>query len=122
LAIEAQRHRPAQFEIVERRHGAVDNQVAAVVVHHHVADRLRRLALDVLQQRDTHPDQIELAVNEGQRPRRSIGNDRVFDAIEIGPSRLPVIRIARHRDALVGLVFNEFERSRADRMAAHIAQ
>ena len=122
LAIEAQRHRPAQVEIVERWHGAVDDQIAAVVVHDDIADRLRRLALDVLQQRDPDPDQIELAGDEGQRPGRGIGNDRIFDAIEIGPARLPVIRIARHRDALVGLVLDEFERSRADRTAAHVAQ
>ena len=46
----------------------------------------------------------------------------VFDAVEIGPARLPVIRVARHRDVFVRLELDEFERAGADRMAAHLAR
>src|SRR6266545_422871 len=64
---------------------------------------------------------VELSRNEPQNRRREIAYDRIFDAIEIGPALLPVIRVSRHRDALIGLVFAEFERAGADRMAAHMA-
>src|SRR6266851_2871614 len=46
----------------------------------------------------------------------------VFDAVEIGPPRLPVIRVARHLDRLVGFVFDESERPGADRLTAHLAR
>ena len=47
-------------------------------------------------------------------------DDRVFDAVEIGQPRLPVIRVLRHLDVLVGLELDEFERAGADRMLAHL--
>ena len=115
-----ERHRLPQFQLVERRRRAIDQEVAAVVVHHHVADRLRRLALQVLQQRDRGEDEIELAGGEGQEPRRRIGDDRILDAVEIGPARLPVIRVTGHPDVLVRLVLDEFERAGADRVLAHL--
>ena len=37
-----------------------------------------------------------------------------------GRSCLPVIRVAGHRDVLVGLVFDEFERAGADRVLPHL--
>ena len=47
LAVEAQRHRPPHLRVVEGRHVAVDDQVAADIGRDQLADRLRRLALDV---------------------------------------------------------------------------
>ena len=41
-------------------------------------------------------------------------------AVEIGPARLPVIRVRRHLDELVRLELDEFERAGADRMLAHL--
>src|SRR5580704_13181253 len=45
--------------------------------------------------------------------------DHVFDAVEIRPARLPVIRVAGELDVLVRLVVDEFEWAGADRMLAH---
>ena len=47
--------------------------------------------------------------------------DPVFDAVEIRPARLPVIRVAGELDVLVRLVVDEFEWASADRMLAHVA-
>jgi hypothetical protein len=51
-AVEAQHHRPLDFRIVEGRLVAVDDQVGTGIARRQVADRLGRLALDVLEQRD----------------------------------------------------------------------
>src|ERR1700738_5273362 len=48
LAVEAQRHGPPDLRVVEGRDLAVDDQVSAGVERRGLADRLRRLALDVL--------------------------------------------------------------------------
>ena len=61
-------------------------------------------------------------VTDRPAPRRDVFDDRVFDAVEIRPARLPVIRIARHRDRLVRLELDELERAGADRMGAHVAR
>ena len=89
----------------------------------HGALRLRRVAADVLQQR--HRDvgregHVELAAGEGQHAGRAVGDDGVFDAVEIGPPRLPVVGVLRELDALVHLELDELERARADRLAAHV--
>ena len=89
----------------------------------HIADR--HLAFDVAHQR--HRDlvgegDVELAGDEGQDRRRAVGDDRVFDAIEIRQARFPVVRVARDLDALVGLVFDELERAGADRRLAHLCR
>ena len=121
LAVDRQRHRPPQFGIVEGRRFAVDEHVAGDVDDEHVADRLRHLTLDVLQLR--HRDaEINLLVagHERQQPGRDILDDPVFDAVEIRPARLPVIRIADHRDRLVRLELDELERPGADRMLPHL--
>ena len=34
---------------------------------------------------------------------------KILDALEVGPTRLPIIRVAHDFDGLVGLVFDEFE-------------
>jgi hypothetical protein len=41
--------------------------------------------------------------------RRYIFDDRIFDAVEVGPVRLPVIRVAHQLNSLVRLEFDEFE-------------
>src|SRR5439155_14907513 len=48
--------------------------------------------------------------------------DLKVDAVEIGPVFFPVIRIFLYLDRLVRLELDEFERARADRMAAHVAR
>src|SRR5204862_7761740 len=46
--------------------------------------------------------------------------DRILDAVEIGPARLPVIRVARDLDVLVRLELDKLERPRADRVLPHL--
>ncbi len=53
---------------------------------------------------------------------RAVRDDRVFDAVEIGPILFPIVRIAGHRDQLVRLELDEFERAGPDRMAAHFCR
>ena len=57
---------------------------------------------------------------KGQQRRRAVGDDRPLDAVEIGPARLPIIRVAGQPDRLVRLVRDEFERPCADRVLAHV--
>src|SRR6516165_2508695 len=65
---------------------------------------------------------IELARDEGQYRGRRVRDDRVLDAVEIGPVRLPVIRVAHDLDIFLRLEIAEFERAGADRMLAHVAR
>jgi hypothetical protein len=51
VAVERQGQRTAQIGIVKGRRLAVDQQIGAGIARHQLADRLRRLALDVLHQR-----------------------------------------------------------------------
>src|SRR6202011_168540 len=102
-AVEAELRSAAQFGLVEGRDSAVDDQVAAVVVQHDVAIGRRRLAAQVLQLRYPQPEQVELAGDKSQLPRRGVRDDRRLDAVEIGPARLPVIRVAQGADMFVGL-------------------
>ena len=114
---------------IARRNCALSNGGASRLIEHvardvrdeHVADRLRHLALDVLQlrHRDAEID-VFVAGEERQQPRRDVGDDAVFDAVEIGLARFPVIRVADHRDRLVRLELDEFERPGADRMLPHL--
>src|SRR5262249_25099835 len=104
---------------------AVYDQVCAGIARGQVAYRLRCLALDVLEQRDRHLErkgQVELAGDEGEDRRRTVRYYRVFDPVEIRPSLLPVIGVARHHDPFVWLEFDKFERAGADWMRAHIAR
>src|SRR5215469_4342261 len=52
--------------------------------------------------------------------RRPVRRHGIFDAVEVRPAALPVIRIARHLDMLIRLELDEFERAGADRMLAHL--
>jgi len=121
--IQAERHRPAQLGVIERRRCAVDEQGARQVGREHIADRLRRLVLEVLQQRDCHAeDLIETAGGEPQDAGRQARDDRPVDAIEVGPARFPVLRVPGDSDPLVWPEFNEFERASANWMGAHVAR
>ena len=66
--------------------------------------------------------QIDLAGDKGEVSRRRVFDDRPFDAVEIRPALLPVIRILRHPDHFVRLELDEFEGPGADRAAAHVAR
>ena len=123
LAVERQRDRLAQLRIVEGRRGAVDDQAAAGVPAIDPAFDFGRLALDLLHQRGRHkagPGAVEFLGAERQDPGRGVADDRVFDAVEIGPARLPVIGVAGQHDPLVRLELDELERAGADRMLAHL--
>ena len=123
LAVEAQRHRAPQFGIVEGRRLAVDDQVAVDGARVFIADRARHLALDVGQIWRRQPaGQVEFAGDECQDRGCPVFDDREFDAVEIGQARLPVIRVLCQRDVLVGFELDEFERTGADRLLAHLVR
>jgi PAS domain S-box-containing protein len=86
---------------------------------------LRGLRSDILQQRDRDlvgEGQVELAGNKGEDRSRAVGDDRIFDAVEIGPARFPIIGIADELDCLARLELDKFERAGADRMLPHVAR
>src|SRR5262249_38931864 len=60
------------------------------------------------------------AGNKGQDRGRAVAQDRVFDRIEIGYARLPVVRVLYDLYEFIRLELDEFERARADRMLAHL--
>ena len=122
LAVQAERHRAPQFGVIERRLVAIDDQVTADIGRVKLADRLRRLARQVLGQRHRQAAEgdVELPADERQYRRRDVLDYRVFDAVEVRALRLPVIAIARDRDPFVWLELDEFERAGADRMLAHL--
>jgi len=104
---------------------AVDDQVGTHVVRPDLADRPRRLARNIFQQWDRHlvgEGQVELARNETEERSRAVRHDRVFDAVEIGATLFPIVRISRQLDRLVRFEFDKFEGTSADRMAAHVAR
>ena len=74
LAVERQHHRPPQFDVVERRLVQVDQHRARHVADIDLANRLRRLLLEILQRRDRHAqrDGVELAGEEGEVARRRL--------------------------------------------------
>ena len=100
LAVEAEGHRPPQLGFVERCDVAVDHQVAADIRRIELADRLRRLVLDVAGQRHRQAAErdVELARDERQDRRRDVADDGVLQPVEIGPAGLPVVGL-RTRDA-----------------------
>jgi hypothetical protein len=106
LAVERQCQGPPQIRIVERRRLAVDQEIGTGIGRCEVANGLRRLLLDVLQERDhdfVRKGQVELAGDEGEDRGRAVGDDRVFDAVEIGTPRFPIIGVADELDPFVRL-------------------
>src|SRR5262249_17239720 len=65
---------------------------------------------------------VELAGDKRQYRSRQITNDRIFDAVEVRPVLLPVIRVSRHLNEFIRLELDELERACADRMLAHVAR
>src|SRR6516225_6114335 len=125
LAVDAQRHCAPELRIVERRLLVIDEQMPVdALAGVHLADRLRHLALDVLhqwnRQSEIRKGDVELAGDEGEVRRARILDDRIFDAVEIRPARLPVVRVARHLDVFVRLELDEFEWAGADRVPTHV--
>src|SRR5262249_36518101 len=90
-----------------------------------LADRLRRLARDIPQQRHRYLEReghVKLAGDKGEDRSRAIRDHGIFDAVEVGSIPLPVIAIARHLDVFVWLELDEFERAGAARMLAHVTR
>src|SRR5262249_36976604 len=85
---------------------------------------LRRLIGYLPRQRDRKAAEshIELAGNECQYGGRHIADDCILDAVEIRPTRIPVIGVAHQLDRLIRLKFYKFEGAGADRMLAHVAR
>src|SRR5215472_16024631 len=125
FAIQAERYRPSQIRVVERRHLAVHHYVAIDIYRDQVADRLGVLVLDVVQHRDLdiiRRSHIDLAGKKGQDASRYVLVDRVLDTVEIGTVLFPVIRVPGYLNRLVRLEFDKFERAGADGMATHLAR
>ena len=101
LTVERVDHRQAQVRIVERRHVAIDDQIRADIDRRDFADCVRRLRLDVLEQRDHHfrrEGHVELAGDEAEDRGRAVRDDVEFDAVEIGQALLPVVGILHELD------------------------
>jgi hypothetical protein len=80
FAVESHRHRSPEIGVVKGRHSAVDYQFAGRVQRRQLAHRLRRLASDILQQRDGDlkgERHIELAGNEAGAARPA-GSHRLW--------------------------------------------
>src|SRR5215469_9592882 len=97
-------------------------RVPADPARRHLADRAGLLALDVPRQRQSCRGPIELTGDKREVRRRAVADDRKLDAVQIGSARLPVIRVARQRDPLVGFELDKFEWAGADRMLAHLSR
>ena len=103
----------------------IDDDVGGDVERRDHADGVRRLLLDVLDQRDRdlgREGDVELAGDKGKDRGRAIGDDRVFDAVEIGQALLPVVGVLGQLDQFIGLELDELERAGADRMGAHLGR
>ena len=112
LAVEGQRHRLADLGIVEGRGLRIDDQVGGDVGGRQLADRLRRLGLDVLEQRDRDVGaerHVELAGHERQDARRAVLDHLPVDAVEVGLALLPVVGVAHELDRVAALELDELE-------------
>src|SRR5260370_38238418 len=125
LAVERQRHRTANIEIVEGRRGGIDDDVGADVVRFDDAYGRRGLRLDVLEKRDRHFGRechIELPGDKTENRGRPVGYDGELDTVEMGKALLPIIRVPGELDRFVGLELDELERAGADRFGAHVSR
>ena len=125
FAIDRQLHCPANFRVAEGWRLTIDEQVYCDRRLRQLADRVGRLAFDVAHR--LHRDlvgkgHVELAGDKGERLGRAVRDDGPLDTVEIGPARLPVIRVLRKSYVIVRLELDEFEWARADRMRAHVAR
>ena len=105
--------------------GRIDDDVGRDVVRLDHANRVRRLRLDVLEQRDRHfgrERHVELAGDEAEDRGRAVRDDGEFDAVEMRQALLEVVRVLRELDRFVGLELDELERAGADRLGAHVAR
>ena len=124
LAVERQGQRAPLIGIVEGRRLAVDQQISTGIGRDQITNSLRRLLFHVLEERDCDlvgKGQVELTGDEGEDRGRAVRNDRVFDAVEIGPPRFPIIGISDQLDPFIRLELDEFERAGADRMLPNVA-
>ncbi len=115
----------ADLGVVERRDVAVDDQVGRVVGRLQLAVGLRQLRLNVLHQRHGQVERerhVELAGDEGQHAGRAVGDDAPVDGIDVGVPLAPIVGVAHELDRLVALELDELERTRADRLGAHVGR
>ena len=124
MPVERHRDRAPRFDVIEGRL-PVDGDGDGDIERHRFADRLRCLAVNVLQER--HGDlvregHVEGAGDKAEHCRRAVRYNRVFDGVEMGQARLPVIRVALEFQRLVWLVVDKFEWPGADRMRTHLAR
>ena len=125
FAVDRERQRTPDVGVIEWRDVAVDDQVGTDIGAPHLALQLRRLALQVAQQRHGHVGRVahvELAGDQAQHPRAPIWHDAVLDRIQIGQPLLPVVGVALHLHALVQPVFDELEGAGADGLGAHLGR
>ena len=90
-----------------------------------LADRLRRLALDVAHRLDRDlvgEGHVELAGDKGERLGRAVRDDRPFDSRRDRAGPASSNPGSSHPDVFVRLELDEFERAGADRMGAHVAR
>src|SRR6516164_7281409 len=124
IAVNAQRHRPPQIQVIEWRLVPVDEQVAIYRARRYFADRIRHLALYLVQQRNCQTDRnkgrVEFSSGEAQYRCRKVLDDGIFNPVEIRAVGFPVIWIARYRYAFVRFELDKFERAGADRMLPHL--
>ena len=93
LAVEAKRHCSSEIQVVERRLVAIDEKLHVDADWRHLTDRLRHLALQVLQERDreaVRPDHLELVGNKCQYGCRHFFDDRELDAAALTTPRARV--------------------------------
>ena len=124
LAVERQRHRAAQVRVVERRLVAIDEHLPRNVPRYHLANRLRGVALQFLHQwqgEDSLRKAVEIAACEGQYRGRGVGDEGIFDTVEVRTPLLPIFRVLGHLDRFIRFELDEFEGASADRLQAHVA-
>jgi hypothetical protein len=125
LSVDTERHRPPQIWITEGGRVAVDQKVAIDVSRIDLADRLRHLICHILHTRDgklVRESHVEFPRYKRQCCGRGVADDRIFDTIEVGPIRFPVLSVPYHADDLVRPELDEFERPRPNRVSAHFVR
>ena len=81
--------------------------------------------LDVLQERNRHLGRerhVELARDESKDRGRAVRDDGELYTVEMRQALLEVILVAHQLDRFIGFELDEFERTGADRVAAHLTR